>query len=190
MAFQLEFGEERLLRELWGRHSPKHKGPDIELRRAYDALMELAVGSNTAVQQPTEEYTALYRQAFQAFNRGELQYAEMLARSVKHLCRAAWFDAKIKHLEGASEEVPHLPGLTETGAEGVEQGMREIGSRLARMKLSGMSDRFGNRARKHLQRITALPDRNNLLADTFMKAAYEYCLATECLRELELKAAA
>ncbi|MEW6054984.1 MAG: hypothetical protein AB1540_00080 [Bdellovibrionota bacterium] len=190
MAYQLEFAEERVLRDECARQIGRHKGSAVELRRAYDALNELAVISQSVVSQAYNEYRQIYLEAFQIYNRGDLQNAEVLARAVKHLCRAAWFDAKIKQLESHSEDLPHLPGLNESPLSGIEQGIFEVESRLSRLKLTGLSDRFGGRARKHLQCIRMLADRNSLLADTFMKAAYEYCLATEMLHKIEFKVAA
>lgn len=187
MAYQLEFGEERALRELLGRQILGRKGAAIELRRAYDAIMELWTGSNTSTGQPLEEYQEMYLDAFQSYNRGDLQYAEQLARAVKHLCRASWFDAKIKTLECHKEDIPHLPGLNENYRTGLIEGVADVQSRLSRLKLTGLADRFGGRARNHLQRIEAMPDPNSLLADTFMKAAYEYCMATEVLHDLEFR---
>lgn len=166
------------------------QGPSIELCRAYNALIELAVGSNTASRQALEEYQEFYVKAFQAYNHGDLQSAELYARSVRHLCRAAWFDAKVKFLESHSDDLPHLPGCSAAESRDIERKILEIESRLSRLKLMGLSDRFGGRTRKHLQRLENLPDRSLLLAETFMKAAYEYCLATEALHELEFKAVA
>lgn len=190
MAYQLEFAEEHAVRELAARHTAVARGPAAELRRAYDALMELGTCSSTATFQAFEEYRQLYQMAFQSYNRGDLHRAELLARSAKHLCRAAWYDAKIKYLESHSEDVPHLPGLSRVGLGGIDRGITEIESRLSRLKLTGTADRFGHRCRKHVERICAMSDRNTVLADSFMKAAFEYCLATETLHALEFERAA
>lgn len=190
MAYQLEFAEEHAVRELAARHSAVSRGPAAELRRAYDALMELGTCASTATAQVFDEYRQMYHSAFQSYNRGDLHRAELLARSTKHLCRAAWYDAKIKYLESHSEDIPHLPGLSKIGLEGLEQGVTEIENRLSRLKLTGAADRFGHRCRKHLERVCAMSDRNTVLADSFMKAAFEYCLATESLHSIEFERAA
>lgn len=161
-----------------------------ELRRSYDALMELCTGYSTSTQQAIEEYRSLYLQAFHAYSRGDLQNAELLARALKHLCRAAWYDAKIKFLESHSEDVPHVPGLPDEMYKNFDEVVIEIESRLARLKLTGLADRFGARSRKHIQCLFALDNKNSLLADSFLKAAYEYCLATEALHQIEFRAAA
>ena len=84
-----------------------------------------------------------------------------------------------------------MPGLNSGNVlRAIEEGLSEVESRLARLRLTGLADRFGAQARQHLQRILAMSERDNLLADTFMKAAYEYCLATEALHSLEFRAAA
>jgi hypothetical protein len=192
MAFQLDFGEERALREALARNviNGKAKGPGAELRRAYDAIVELHVGDNTALHQARDEYSEMYLQAHHAYTSGDFQFAELMARALRHLCRAAWFDAKVKYLEGHSGTLPHLSGLNEGAAVEIERGIAEVVNRLSRMKLTGLADRFGGRSRKHLERIESMKNHNSLLADTFMKAAYEYCLATEALHDLEFKQAA
>lgn len=191
MACQLEFAEQRAFCEFFARNAPlKHRGASVDLRRAYDALLELAAAGSAATAQALAEYRGLYLQAFQAYNRGDLQNAELLARSVKHLCRAAWFDAKIKYLESHADDLPHVPGLVSESMKGIAGGIAEVTQRLSRLKLTGLADRFGSRARKHIARIESLPDNNTILADTFMKAAFEYCLATEALQAIELRTAA
>ena len=161
-----------------------------ELRRAFDAFNELIVGSNTATHQAVDEYREMYLDAFQSFNRGDLHFAEYMARGVKHLCHAAWSDAKIKHLQSHLNDLPHVPGLANGGVQEIQQSISEIEIRLSRMKLTGLADRFGHRCRKHLDCIANLSDLNTLLADSYMKAAYEYCLAAEALHKIEFRALA
>jgi len=70
-------------------------------------------------------------------------------------------------------------------------GASDIENRLARLRLTGEADRFGGRARKHVERFRVLANKDSLLADTYLKAAHEYCLATEALHEVGfLRAAA
>lgn len=170
-------------------HNISH-GPAAELRRAYDALVELSVVDSRAICQILEELRSMYLQAFQAYTRGDMQNAEVLARAVRHLCRAAHFDAKIKYLESHAEDVPHVPGVNPEGIGAIDQRVAEIEARLARFRLTGIADRFGGRARKHLERARNLPIINSLLGDSFVRAAQEYCLATELLQQLETRAAA
>ncbi len=189
MPYQLEFSEERALHELWGASHSRHKGPAAELRRAYDALLEVSIYAND--ESALLELRRLYLQSFQAYSRGDLQGAELQAIAVTHLCRATWFDVKIDFLLEHFEDLPHVPGLNSVNVTRVlEQSLSEIESRLARLKLTGLADRFGAKARQHLETILAMPERDNLLVDTHMKAAYEYCLATEALHSLEFRAVA
>lgn len=190
MAYQLEFAEEQAVRELAAHSMSVHKGPANELRRAFDALTELMVGSHVTTHQAVDEYQELYLQAFQSYNRGDLHFAEYMARGVKHLCRAAWFDAKIKYLQSHIDDLPHVPGLASGSGQGIQHGISEVEARLSRLKLTGLADRFGHRCRKHIDVLVALPDCNNLLGDTYMKAAYEYCLAAENLHEIDFRAMA
>ncbi|MBI3555164.1 MAG: hypothetical protein HY074_02730 [Deltaproteobacteria bacterium] len=189
MPYQLEFSEERALHELWAGDHSRHKGPGAELRRAYDALLDISIcpDSEAAVL----ELRRLYLQSFHAYGRGDLQGAELLAASVTHLCRATWLDAKVDYLLEHFEDLPHVPGLnTPNVTRVIEAGLSEIESRLARLKLTGLADRFGTKARQHLDTILSMNERNNLMADTHLKAAFEYCLATEALHSLEFRSVA
>lgn len=188
MAFELDFAEERALRELLGRHTVnRSRGPSTELRRAYHAIIDLYVADNSALRQARDEYRQLYREAYRLFQEGEFQLAELMARAVRHLCRAAWYDGKIKYLESHENDFLRVHEVTENDSIEIEKGIEEVVNRLARMKLTGLADRFGGRARKHLERIQDRIRPATLLTDTFMKAAYEYCLATEALHDSEFQ---
>jgi hypothetical protein len=173
-------------------HGPENA--EHELRKAYNVVVETGVTyfwDRRAIHGVSpDEAVTLYRHAYNAYRRDDRLAAERWARSVKHLARAFWSEAKIAYLEPRESEVPHLEGaapeeynlherldttidLLDSLADHVPPGLEEMPEDMRR---------YLSRARRHIEVIGAeAGNRHELLRAEHIKAAHEYGRVLECM---------
>ena len=174
------------------RHPHGPANAEHELKKAYDSVIEAGVThfwDRHAVPgvYPFEAVT-LYKLAFDAYRNRDRLAAERWARSVKHLTRAYWHEAKIAYLQPRTAELPFLKDAYE------EYGLREgidttadLLNCVASHIPPGLTEmpeemkRFLLRGRKHLDALNDPGTQHELLRTEHIKAAHEYGRVLECM---------
>ena len=171
-------------------------GPDNaehELRKAYNCVINASVAHfwdrRSVPGVNAHEVISIYKQAHQAYRKGDKLAAERWARAAKHLSRAFSAEAKIAYLEPRAMELPFLNGATpeeyeithphDSAADLLDSVKDAIPAGLHKMP-EDMA-RYQARARKHLETL-GLPDyKHELLRAERVKAAHEYGRVIECM---------
>jgi hypothetical protein len=173
-----------------------YHGPDNaehELRKAYNLVAETGTtffwDRRPAPGIPADEVVSLYRHAYHAYRQGDRLAAERWARSVKHLARAFWSEAKIAYLEPRSNELPYLEGATaeeynlHEKIDTTEDLLNSLEEHVppGQKEMPEVMKRYLSRARRHLE-ILRNPDyRHELLRVEHIKAAHEFGRVLECM---------
>jgi hypothetical protein len=174
-------------------HGPENA--DYELRKAYNLAVE--VGTTYALLGErrhvpgvhAEEVRDLYKHAFKCHRDGDRLAAERWARTVKHLARAFWHEAKIAYLEAHATDLPFLEGRDDEA-----YGLNEREDTTADLLDSVVGHvppgfqvfphemrKYEGRAREHLDCLKNPDYRNELLRAERIKAAHEYGRVLECM---------
>ncbi len=171
-------------------------GPDnseSEIRKAYNCVIDTGVGyfwDRRAIPGVNaDEVVTLYKHSMQCYQQGNRLAAERWARTVKHLARAFWHEAKITFLEPRVGDLPYLEGgqietqdphggidatsdLLECAAQCIPAGMGEVSEQMRR---------YLNRGMRHLKALISATPTHDLLRVERIKAAYEYGRVLECM---------
>lgn len=170
-------------------HGPANA--EHEIRKAYNSVMECGVALAQAKIRGVdfEDLVACYKKAFHAHRQGDRLSAERWARSVKHLARAFWHEAKLAYVEPRATSLPYLEGATaeeynlhdhsdtasdliNSVAEHLPPGLQEMPEEM---------NRFISRARLHLQALESANIQNEMLRFEHINCAHEYGRVVECL---------
>lgn len=164
-----------------------------ELRKAYNLLIETAMTARDHEAEPGgvrfAEIESMYRKAFDEHRAGHQRAAERWARTVKHLARAYWHEAKVAFLRPRPDSFPYLPGaepddlnlheridetadLLEALAEDRPPGHDEYPAEMGR---------YLARGREHLRILREENPSDELRRAEHIKAAHEYARVLECL---------
>ena len=174
------------------RHPHGPANAEHELKKAYDSVIDVGVThfwDRHAVPgvYPFEAVT-LYKLAFDAYRNQNRLAAERWARSVKHLSRAFWHEAKIAYLQPRTAELPFLKDAYEEYSlrEGFDN-TTDLLNGVANHIPPGLSEmpeemkRFLSRGRKHLDALHDPQTQHELLRTEHIKAAHEYGRVLECM---------
>ena len=173
-----------------------YHGPDNaehELRKAYNLVAEVGTtffwDRRATPGIPADEVVSLYRHSYQTYRQGDRLAAERWARSVKHLARAFWSEAKISYLEPRAAELPYLEGATaeefnlHEKIDTTEDFLNSLAEHVppGHTEMPEIMKRYLTRARRHLEVLKDPEYRHELLRAEHIKAAHEYGRVLECM---------
>ena len=144
-----------------------------ELKLAYDALI-----SALTTGQPAAEITDMYQHAYSQYQAGARLSAERWARTVKHLAKALWHEARIATLRQKKELIA-LPNAAK------EYGLRRYSATpadiLDSVPRQAALQKWRDRGEYHLRKSRTILDQTELEQIEHAKAVYEYSRVLECL---------
>lgn len=171
------------------------QGPEnaeYELKKAYNCIIELgtvlAAASEKVPAGAYEELISLYRRAFAAHRLGDRLATERWSRTVKHLARALWHEAKISFLASLEGDLPFLGEAFDEYTEPYSVATtRDLIGSAAPLKPAPEShategvDEYMRRGRRHLAKLESEQEAHDLLRAELLLAAHEYGRVAECM---------
>jgi hypothetical protein len=175
-------------------NTKREHGPDnaeFELTVAYNHAVETGLvyqGRSLPGISP-DEVTLLYRRAYDHYRQRDRLAAERWARTVKHLSRALWHEAKISFLQGRTSELPFIANAERDAirlheySDTTRDLLDSVSGHMPEGDLGLPVDMktYLGRALAHLDTLKTPDLRHELLRAEHIKAAHEYGRVLECM---------